>query len=132
MGSGSQSSLGSVQNSLPEEADRCVQIDVHNGSSSSTSSTETFNNSDEKDRSVGDLIHEQLVSFSPTYIDIYSENSTHREVDSREKPHKIYQPKRLGHFDPSTDVHTVTRPNTADSLLNNIQKLSPQTSLKNS
>ena len=37
-----------------------------------------------------------------------------------------YQPKRLGHFDPSTDVHTVTRPNTAGSQ--HIAQLSPKPS----
>ena len=32
-------------------------------------------------------------------------------------PYRSYRPRGLGHFDPSTDVHSVTRPGTGHSLL---------------
>ena len=47
-----------------------------------------------------------FVSFSPTSM---YHKSTH-------DPQAPYQPRGLGHFDPSMDVHTVTRPTTGSSL----------------
>ena len=51
----------SSPNLFPNAEDKYLQVDVHNSSSSTTSSTQTLDNSDvscEKDRSVGDLLHE--------------------------------------------------------------------------
>ena len=47
-----------------------------------------------------------FVSFSPTSM-------YHKSTSDPRAP---YQPRGLGHFDPSMDVHTVTRPTTGSSL----------------
>ena len=103
-----------------DEKYKC-KVDIHNSSSSSssTSSSRAPASSDtsfETNRSVGDILHGNLVSFSPTYM--YTQTSSEPPLTPDDNPYKSYQPKRLGHFDPSTDVHTVTRPNTAGSLQN--------------
>ena len=51
-----------------------------------------------------------FISYSPAYM--YSSYEAAQTSVSRS-----YKPRGLGHFDPSTDVHSVTRPNTGSSLL---------------
>ena len=53
----------------------------------------------------------EYISYSPAYM-----YTSYEATQLNPGPYKSYKPRGLGHFDPSTDVHSVTRPNTGHSL----------------
>ena len=92
------------------EEDLHCTVEVHNSSASSSSTSTSSNGSSssssstsyEANRSMGDIVAGNFVSFSPTSM-------YHQEkVDTTP-----YKPQGIGSFDPSMDVHAVTRPSTA-------------------
>ena len=111
----SRSSRGSLAVSQAgEEAELHCRAEVHNSSegSSSASSREKLSppagsGEERKKVSQGDFI-----SYSPAYM-----FSSYEAAQTSVGCSKSYKPRGLGHFDPSTDVHSVTRPNTGSSLL---------------
>ena len=107
-----------------EEEDLHCTVEVHNSSASSSSTSTSCNGSSsssssstsyEANRSLGDIVAGNFVSFSPTSM-------YHQEkVDTTP-----YKPQGIGSFDPSMDVHAVTRPSTASlNVLNARPKSSP-------
>ena len=58
------------------------------------------------------LCQGDFISYSPAYM-----YSSYEAAQTSVGNSKSYKPRGLGHFDPSTDVHSVTRPNTGSSLL---------------
>ena len=58
----------------------------------------------------------EYISYSPAYM-----YSSYEATQMNPGPYKSYKPRGLGQFDPSTDVHSITRPNTGNSLLSSFQ-----------
>ncbi|XP_023330047.1 uncharacterized protein LOC111702549 [Eurytemora carolleeae] len=105
-----------------EDKYKVCSAEIHSSSSSNSSadtSTDT-NTSLDTEKSIGEV--EDNVSFSPTfkYTGYQSFNKYDNVVESSEingSTKEEFKPKRLGHFDPSVNVHDVTRPNTGNSSL---------------
>ena len=91
--------------------------EVHNssegsGGSSSASSREKLSPPVPSEEQRKKLSQGDFISYSPAYM-----FSSYEAAQTSVGSSKSYKPRGLGHFDPSTDVHSVTRPNTGSSLL---------------
>ena len=89
---------------------------VHNSSegssSSSASSREKLSPPAQSVEQRKKVSQGDFISYSPAYM-----FSSYEAAQTSVGSSKSYKPRGLGHFDPSTDVHSVTRPNTGSSLL---------------
>ena len=93
------------------------KAEVHNssegsGGSSSASSREKLSPPVPSEEQRKKLSQGDFISYSPAYM-----FSSYEAAQTSVGSSKSYKPRGLGHFDPSTDVHSVTRPNTGSSLL---------------
>ena len=91
--------------------------EVHNssegsGGSSSASSREKLSPPVPSEEQRKKLSQGDFISYSPAYM-----FSSYEAAQTSVGSSKSYKPRGLVHFDPSTDVHSVTRPNTGSSLL---------------
>ena len=98
-----------------EEQLHCT-AQVHNSSegssSSSASSREKLSPPVQSSEQRKKVSQGDFISYSPAYM-----FSSYEAAQTSVGSSKSYKPRGLGHFDPSTDVHSVTRPNTGSSLL---------------
>ena len=98
-----------------EEQLHCT-AQVHNSSegssSSSASSREKLSPPAQSAEQRKKVSQGDFISYSPAYM-----FSSYEAAQTSVGSSKSYKPRGLGHFDPSTDVHSVTRPNTGSSLL---------------
>ena len=97
------------------------KADIHYSSSSSSSTSSrqapvSSTSSFTSNLSARENLQGDLVSFSPAYM--YTETCSQPPKNPGDNPYQKYQPKRLGHFDLSTDIHMFTRPNTEGNFQN--------------
>ena len=106
---------GSLTTSDSGEELHCT-AQVHNSSegssSSSASSREKLSPTAQSVEQRKKVSQGDFISYSPAYM-----FSSYEAAQTSVGSSKSYKPRGLGHFDPSTDVHSVTRPNTGSSLL---------------
>ena len=104
--------------------------EIHNSSSSSSNSSSSSHDLITPEPTKPSTTQGDYISYSPAYMySSYEDTQLNpgpysKNVHHADSGYRSYKPRGLGQFDPSTDVYSVTRPNTGHSHVSHLSTFS--------